>query len=220
MGAFRVPARFGLAMIAGVAVLAGTGFRVIAEYCKRLPRANNGIKMLVFIALLIGISVEFNVAPYHFARVMDPAHVAPEYKWLAVQPAGSVTLELPTKEYLDPYQQAEYVFASVYHWQPLVNGYTSHPPAGYQKRFVQAANMPSPESIRAFQELGVRYAVVHRDKLSPQREDLWNKTWAGLSLVHAFGTTAIYRFEQVNSAAQRGNGSSLPHTRAAKVSMR
>lgn len=220
MGAFRVPARFGLAMIAGVAVLAGTGFRVIADCCKRLPRADIRVKMLVFIALLIGISMEFNVAPYHFARVMDPAHVAPEYKWLAVQPAGSVTLELPTKEYLDPYEQAEYVFASVYHWQPLVNGYTSHPPAGYQERFVQAANMPSAESIRAFQKLGVRYAVVHRDKLSPQQEDLWNKSWAGLSLVRAFGTTAIYRFEQVNSTAQRGNGSSLPHTPGSKVSVR
>lgn len=192
MGAFRVPARFVFAFLFGIAMLAAFGCEWLLE---RLP-LRNLMRIGCCLILLVLIGLEFSVVPVDLAAVMAPPGIAPEYRWLAAQRPGSVTLELPISGPVwrpDPFEQAGYVYASVYHWQPLINGYSGYIPPTARRCDQLARQLPDPEPLDALAALGLKYVVVHEDKLPATALERWQPAPKGLRLAARFeDKTAIF----------------------------
>jgi hypothetical protein len=199
MDVFRVPARFALGLMFGLAILAGAGFLNILRIGERwrLFRYRGTKAVFTSLALLFLIQ-EFDFTPIHLDHVMAPPNVAPEYRWLATQRPGSPTLELPiTMQGLgpEPYEAAGYVYVSAFHWQPLFNGYSGYAPsiAGEVQRL--AHELPSPKAVDSLRALGLRYVVLHTGKMPPNALQDWQSraNSAGLIEAERFGSTVIYQ---------------------------
>jgi hypothetical protein len=171
-----------------LAVALVPGFRFLRDEYRFLTLASVGIYGLAAIGLhtvwssfrgrypLVAASVLAAVfvqagAPLVTLRIpVTPALAAetppPVYAWLAEHGDGGTVLELPiSKNLAGAYLDAGYMFFSTWHWLPLINGYTGHPPREYYKRMRSlAAALPADAAVDALAaETGLRWIVVHRD---------------------------------------------------------
>jgi len=197
MGAFRVPARFIFAFLFGAGALAGCGFAAVLKW-RRLQRWSRGFFFLLTISL---IAVEYDVGPLHLSSVMAPPHVAPEYEWLAAQPANSVVVELPIHApggFPNPYEEAGYLYASAYHWQPLINGYTGYRAPVTWETFGLAIELPARKSLDLLGGLGLTYIVVHTDRMSAAELQRWQSLPNDVGLATKFPDGAAI-FEIIHS---------------------
>lgn len=191
MGVFRVPARFVFAFIFGIAVLAAFGIFTL------LSRLRNVRMMAVCsLAAIAFISMEYSVIPLKLAHVMAPPHVAPEYRWLAAQPPGSVTVELPITGPPDrptAAEQAGYTYASVYHWQPLINGYTAYRAPVARQTYRLARDLPAHPAVDLLAGLGLKFIVVHENDMSASDLRKWQFLPGGVRLSAKFDDgAAVY----------------------------
>lgn len=150
--ALRAPGRFGILVQLALGVLASLG---LARMARRWPRAGGWL----IAAACVLIVAEYATGPLDVQRL--PVKPSPVYRWLATEPK-LVTLELPTPPpqalpYADPF----YMYASTWHWQPLVNGYSGH----YSRRYLDIVEvMPELPDDAAVEELtrrGVQRILVH-----------------------------------------------------------
>jgi hypothetical protein len=110
------------------------------------------------------VMVEYANGPLQVQRL--PVRPPPIYLWLATQPK-LVTLELPTPPpHALPLHDPFYMYASTWHWQPLVNGYSGHYSARYVELTEALPDLPGPKSIAALTSMGVQRILVH-EKLFP-----------------------------------------------------
>jgi hypothetical protein len=189
MAAFRVPARFIFGFIFGLAALAGCGFATVLR-CRKLQAWS---RLLLFLLTILLITVEYDAGPLHLSSVMAPPHVAPEYHWLAAQTANSVVVELPIHApggYPDPYEEAGYLYASAYHWQPLINGYTGYRAPVTWETFNLAIELPSRKSIDLLGGLGLKYIVVHENRMSKDELHRWQPLPTDLRIAAEFADGA------------------------------
>ncbi len=150
--ALRAPARFAILVQLALGVLAAMG---LARAAKRFPRTG---PMLITAAACLVI-VEYAHGPLPVQRL--PVTPPPIYAWLAAQPKLA-TLELPTPPpdglpLYDPF----YMYASTWHWQPLVNGYSGHYSPRYLELIGTLGELPGPAAAAALTEMGVQRIVVH-----------------------------------------------------------
>jgi hypothetical protein len=150
----RAPARFGVLVQLCVAVLAALG---LAQLTRRWPRMATP---LVACALTLTV-VEYSARP--LALMGMPTKAPPIYKWLSLQPKGIVTLELPVpRPNALPEQDPYYQYNSIFHWQPLVNGYSGHYFRPYIDLLEDMKTYPSERADRAIQRSGAQLIIVHR----------------------------------------------------------
>lgn len=202
---FRVPARFGMLAMFGLAILAATGFVLLSERMRAYQRLQSPyVKGTLAIMILFGICHEYRYAPFALPRVMTPADVKPEYRWLAVQPMENAALELPIKFYSngfpDPYEEAGRVYASAFHWHKILNGYSGHWATVTPSMFRLASEMPSAEAVDILSGLGIRYVLLHRDEMSSS--DLFWRAWDhlpdSLRKTAQFGFTEVFELSGSN----------------------
>lgn len=145
----RAPARFGLIVAFGLAVLAGTAVSTFTQRFKR-PGVAAAVLALVAAAELI---VPSNL------REMDGFE--PVYGMLAALPRGPV-IETPFYyiEGMFPLH-AKYMLNSTTHWMPLVNGYSDYIPPDFVDNVTTLAPFPTEPALKLLKPLGVRYAVMH-----------------------------------------------------------
>ena len=158
--ALRAPARLAILVQLALAVLAAMG---LARIARRWPRLGNTIAAGAACLVL----VEYATGPLQVQRYST--RPPPVYAWLATQPQ-LVTLELPTPEpqglpYLDPF----YMFASTWHWQPLVNGYSGHYSRRYLDLVEMMPRMPGPDATDELTRRGVQRILVHGGLIPPAR---------------------------------------------------
>ncbi len=156
---FRAIARLGIFVVFFLAVLAAFGYAAAAAETSIPRRA----LLVVTVVLLLG---EYRVRP--LALIPYPNEPPPLYAWLAQQPRG-VVAELPAPEHISG-SDARTAYLSIFHWQPLVNGYSGFVPQSYLDRLRDLENFPDQHSIARLRRDGVRYLVVHyreyeRDKM-------------------------------------------------------
>jgi hypothetical protein len=96
-------------------------------------------------------------------RDIQPA--PPTSAWLASAPRGPV-LELP---WTDIDMDAIYLYWSIAHWQPMVNGWASFEPGGSLGIGFIGNRWPTGYTSRVFRRIGVRYVVVHTRDLRPDQ---------------------------------------------------
>ena len=150
MSFLRAPARVGVMALLGVAVLGGYG----AAWLARRRRGS-----LLVAGLLVLTAVELKAV----WPLVEVPPVPAVYHHLATLPRGGVVeLHFPYRRN-DEHQHARYMFWSMWHWQPLVNGYSDYIPPDFYEIATPINFFPDPESFRIMKARGVRYVLVHLD---------------------------------------------------------
>jgi hypothetical protein len=89
-------------------------------------------------------------------------------KRLAEHPEKVAIVELPVPDPRDAIDSARfhslYMLYSTTHWHHLVNGYSGFRPPIHDSLFRKLVNFPDEASLDALEELGVTFAVMHRDR--------------------------------------------------------
>jgi hypothetical protein len=179
----RVPTRFGILWLLGLAVLAGAGFeRATAGLTPRSRRLWGAAALGLMAAEFAAIPLE---APRYAVEV--PA----VDRWLAGR-RGPV-VELPVSDPADGMRASQrhshYMLHSTVHWLPLVNGYSGWQPPRHDRLFRELARFPDEASLASLEALGVRFVVVHR---SAYRRAEWRQAERGLA---AFADRLALRHE-------------------------
>lgn len=180
--AMRSVGRFGLLTILAVAALAGQG-TVRAWQELRLRR------ILPWVVVLLVI-FEFWSLPYEMTE-LEPR---PVDRWLAAQPSG-VTVELPVKDGLPPLKD---YYATV-HQQPTVFGPTNVTfiPQALEERHERIESFPDAESIKALEDYGTAYVLVHTNEFDNWRQKVGSEEVDDrLQLLRCFETTCVYSLER------------------------
>jgi hypothetical protein len=164
LDSFRAPARFAVFVLLTVAALAGLAMTSVSA---RL----NGARRRVAAAALVmaALLVEYWSAPVATAAMpLRPPRV---YEWLRDQP-HTVTLELPapTPDRLWHYETT-FEYFSIYHWQPLANGYSGHAPRSYLRLLDRLRDFPSERSLRFLQNRRVRVILLNERLMPPGEFD-------------------------------------------------
>ena len=215
----RIPDRLGAVGLIGLALLAGVAF---AECARLANRERPHLLALVGPAALatlvvVGAYAEYSSAEPGFDREGLPrsyplalAISADSPVVRALQEPGGPLLELPVGLspplgcLPGPHAKAEY--RSIFHWRPLLNGYSGYWPAGFLERMVLATRLPDPEALRALQrETGVEMILVHVYDLEALQAPVWltlaEHEGSGLRLVARDGGDLLF---EIGDAATTG----------------
>jgi hypothetical protein len=148
----RAPARLGIFVVFSLAVLAGFGYSFLAASLRVRRR------LVLLVLLLTAILIEYFTT---VTLVRYPNVVPPVYRLLASQPPGVVAeFPMPRVDGL-PGQDPKYAYLSIFHWKPLINGYSGFYPANYLRRLPDLRRFPEPFSLRVLRRADVRYLVIH-----------------------------------------------------------
>ncbi|HUR20631.1 MAG TPA: hypothetical protein VMZ90_07475 [Vicinamibacterales bacterium] len=153
----RAPVRFGVLVLLALAVLSGFGVTWLEQ---RLSKAWGTLA-----AALIAVAlVESYVGPLQLTAAPP---VAEAYRQLAALPRAPLA-EFPFYAGTSGrYRQTDYMLASTFHWQPLINGYSDYFPPDFFEATPVLETFPSPEAFALLRAKGVRWIVVHLDKYPP-----------------------------------------------------
>jgi len=140
----RASARFGVLYVLGIAVLAAYGYVLITQ------RLGPRTRIMAAAATLVLVNVELFAAPLALQRVPRVPEV---YTWIARAPAGAV-VEFPIHD------NVWSLYWSLFHRQPLVNGYGLVAPPAYA-RLADPDDL-SPEMIEELRAtFHARYVVIN-----------------------------------------------------------
>ena len=160
----RAPVRFVVLASLGIAVLAGLGLTRIRLPGSRTFLLRYGLVFLAVVELYPGQ-----------VKLLDPLpHGIPSvYSWLgSVQgPLAIVELPMPAEEASERIEHARYQLYSLVHKKRLVNGIAAYVPPITRTLRREMQHFPSNGSVSMLRDLGVNYALVHRDQLPPGTVD-------------------------------------------------
>jgi hypothetical protein len=192
MSFIRVPSRFTILAVLGLAVVAAAGFDwLAARFPARRRRAFAAAVTLLLVAEFAAIPLD--VAPY---RVDIPL----ADRWLAGRPGPFAVAEvpLPDPSQAGPFErrQTAYMLHSMGHWQKTVHGYSGIRAPLHDRLYVLLRGFPDEASLDELARLDVRYIVVHTELYPPGD---WDRVAAGidrsggrLQLEHVAGTGRVY----------------------------
>jgi hypothetical protein len=179
----------GLAILVGVAC-AECLRRVRAPCSRRRVRAGAGILVTALLiaamyaqyAPAVGVPPPFRRSALPTLYPLAPA-IGPESPFLRIlQQAEGPLLELPVGvvgrgvpfRLANPVFHARAMYRSIFHWRPLLNGYSSYWPAGFLRRMRVAERLPGPEAVLALhRQTDLSMILVHAGKLSARKRKEW-----------------------------------------------
>jgi hypothetical protein len=196
----RVPARFGMIVAFGLAVLAGCG-------CAELGRSRPARWLVAIAGLLIvaegcAVPIPINVNDTTYKQTglaALPDELAPNgappavYGFVERLPASSVLLELPLGE---PAFDARYMFYALGHGRTLVNGYSGGAPEPYlmfTEELQDFATDPD-QAWRAVLDSGATHVIVHEasyDGNRGRRVSAWLLS-NGARIAGTFGSDRVF----------------------------
>ncbi len=158
----RVPSRFTLLTVLGVAILAAAGFDWLTA---RLAARARSIWAAAASAALVG---ELFAAPLAVAPQVFSLPAAD--RWLASQPSPFAVAEFP----LDPENDAtsnlrhsEFMVHSMAHWQKTIHGYSGITPRLHETLFKTLMDFPDVRTLDDLESLGVTFVVFHKSLYRP-----------------------------------------------------
>jgi hypothetical protein len=211
-----VPTRLGVAGLIGLALIAGLAFaeceRLLVGRSRTLAALarSTGLGLLVAVAMYGSYSTRGGqlVArrtpmprAYHLARAIDGRSPL----IAIIRQLGGPLVELPVARVQialfpgdGPTDQAQAMYRSIFHWQPLVNGYSSYWPVGFPERMTLAYRLPDPDALAELsRETGLHLVLVHTASLTADARAAWNerseRASAGLELVARDGEDLLFR---------------------------
>jgi hypothetical protein len=154
---FRSTARFAVIAACAIAVLAALGAKAVLSILPSAARA----RAFAIPALVALVVIESGNRPMGLTTA-DPVDPPDVYKVIRNAAPGAV-LELPLPQLTalpgwEPYYQAW----SLWHWKPLVNGYSGYYPRDYLTTILRMEVFPEEGTIERLRAHNVRYVIVHR----------------------------------------------------------
>ncbi len=199
----RVPSRFSIATMTGLAALAGIGLgRAVAPLEARAH--GKWLAAAVLALMLSGTAVEYDL-PFTLPQA-KPVPVGdgipPIYTKLAELPEGPL-LEYPwhgAQGWHTAAQSASYMYFSTFHWKRLLNGYTGYPAPSARVTAGLVRALPGAQALEILKRAtGVRYILVHASKLPPVERSKWTNP-VGLKLIERSGADFLFEVaEPVNA---------------------
>jgi hypothetical protein len=176
----RVPSRAAILFLFAVAVLSAIGLTRVKR-----PRLRFA---------LIGVAAaECFAGPLPW--LFEPPAVPPIYHDVASlsEPGALLELPLPPPERFQ--DNARYVYRSIYHWRPLVNGYSGFVPPGYKETFDCLMRDTLSRGLKELRAKGVRFALVHTSRVGPRiRRQIQDAEKSALiELIASKGEDRLYR---------------------------
>jgi hypothetical protein len=189
----RAPARFAVLVLLLLAMLAATGL-------VRLGRALGGRSSGWVAAVAIAAcALEFWAFPTSLRH--PPAGRTNLTRLLASFPADTVVLHLPVPRADRLWgRETTYQYLSIFHWRPLVNGYSGYAPPVYVRTLDALRTFPDEESIARLRRLDVGLVVVH-PKLFDESE--YERMTAAMDRASAFERVATLNDPDLESAVFR-----------------
>jgi hypothetical protein len=146
----RSPARFSVFVGLTLCVLGGFGVRRILQ---RWPGRTTQPALLMLVTALI-------VVDAWPALTLIPVWRTPPAVYQSLPPTGSVVLaELPVLD--SPVFNPPFMYFSLWHWRPMVNGYSGHIPASYDELTPALQNFPRGTTPAELRARGVTHVVVN-----------------------------------------------------------
>ena len=186
--ALRTPARFGVLVTTGLAVLAGSGAAAVA---RRLPRPR-------WRALALAGAAAAAIAeawPVPLPLVPAPADPGPAH-WLATRPGLAAVAILPLRPPERAGGEAPRLLASTVHWRPLVNGDAPVSPPEYPETVATLNTFPAAEAVARLRATYVQFVVVELDHMDADaRARLLappDELPPGVTRAARFGATAVF----------------------------
>jgi len=173
----RVPARFQIFVMFGIAVLAAFGTKAL------IARLAGNFRRLAFGLLPLLVLAEYAAFPIPLEEFPPGGDVPEVYRWLAAQKDDGAVLELP----LPPPRfglglvECPRVYFSTVHWHNLVNGYSGFFPPVYDELLRRWRELPVAQNVRDASDLGVRYLIIHKDEFVPESRAVLASEFAGLA---------------------------------------
>lgn len=156
IGMLRTPSRLSAGVLLAIAVLAAAGLAALT------PRRRRIAAPILSLLLLIEIYPERLGEELNRGIPQAPATSA----WLKTAPYGPV-LELP---WTDTDMDAIYLYWSIDHWKPMLNGWGSFQPPGNLGIGFIGRRWPTGYTARVFRRVGVRYVVVHAKGMEDEQK--------------------------------------------------
>jgi hypothetical protein len=157
-GGLRVPARFAVIVLTGVAVLAAIGMARIERRLGK-PYLTAVVTALVIGALLCEYATTIET------RTM-PKRPPTVYAWLASQPPTVIAhMPMPASNGL-PGPEADFEYFGQYHRHKLVNGNSGYYPRSYLLLLDRVGAFPDERAIRALRGEGVTIVILHAQHYS------------------------------------------------------
>jgi hypothetical protein len=193
LGVARLPARFGVVGLIAIAMLAGLATAALARAAARLfplLRTQRVLRAALAAALVVALHVGHRATARHF-DVM-PAAPSESPVVTALQRSDTPVLELPvTPIGPNPHarergvlngviagQHAAAMYRSIFHWRPLLNGYSSYWPAGFPERVELAARLPDAAALRTLcEQTGLGAVLVRTAELGAAERARWLALW-------------------------------------------
>jgi hypothetical protein len=154
---FRALARFGVFVGCALAVLAGLGTQALEMTWPSL-RARRRLLTTAIVGLLV---LEYSNRALPLSQAVTAA-VPDAYKVLQrAAPGAIVEFPIPDPRALpgyDPYYEAW----SVWHWRPMLNGYSGFYAPAYLQALPTLADFPDDDAVALLRERQVRFVIIHR----------------------------------------------------------
>jgi hypothetical protein len=148
----RVPARFGILVGLTIAALAGAGAgRLLA----RIPGARARLAALAILTLALMVD-----GWPRYDRL--PMWRFPPGIYASIPKTDAVLFEFPIHAQPDRFaENLPYMYFSIWHWTPMVNGYSGFNPRSYTALVDGTSGFPDPSSLDYLARAGVTHIAVH-----------------------------------------------------------
>lgn len=184
----RVPYRFALMTMVGMAVLAGLGADALLGRVRGTRRRTAAVALLLVLA---ATDYGFGMERWPTRPLLAGPRGPKVYHKLATLAPGP-TLELPF-ERQGGVLTGEQMVHSTTHWMPMLTGSSGYEPRSQGLLRRLAHRLPDPRALQLLGHLtGLRYVVLHTFELSPNRRESWFSRQRELRLRYTTGPERIY----------------------------
>ncbi len=197
----RSPYRFSIFVALFMAVLAGSAF----YWLLTLIKSKYGRIIAAAVSLSLALAELWPREVRLYALPTSAQDVSKVYSWLAEKDDGGAVIELPMHTPRGrPTIDAEYMYASMFHWHPLVNGYSGFAPRAYQELLGLSKAEGSPQRLLAgILAFSPRYVIIHWDKVSALHMPVWREmTQLGLRPIIKDGEVILYETNKPTTPRQ------------------
>jgi hypothetical protein len=194
---FRAPARFGLLVALGVAVLAAIGL----AWCWERLESRRLARLVPVLTSVLAVTMLLEWRVVTSAGRASAAPIPPIYETLRSLPEGAV-MSLPDYRLgSEHYFRGDYLLYSTAHWRPIVNGFGRGEPVDYLRHVETLSTFPSPAAAALARQLGVSYFVVHSDRRGLRDAVETAQRGSDFRLITAIGPDVV--FEVVGASTSR-----------------
>lgn len=200
-GSIRGPGRFFTLTILGTALLAGLGTADLVRLAaSSRPRRAAALAWASAATVFLHAILQPGATAHELRTMPHSGESSAVYQWLAESGDHRALLELPVhRSSMEPAALAatgRAMLGATIHWQPLLGGYTGHPPANAALTANLAARLPD---ARAFADLcrftDLGWILVRPAAINADRRNAWRNHGLPLALVGTFPGSRLYRVE-------------------------